>query len=232
MATGKNTVLVYRDWMATFEALDDDEAGRLIKHFFKFINDEHPVAPDKITKIAFAPIQQCLERDLKSWDKVVEKRAETGANGGKKSGETRRKKADERSKTKQNEANVNFASTIEANEAVKDKDNVTVKEVYSKEENENNFNFEFIEPGWKIPFMDWFHYRHQRKPFPLQVSAEAAYKELKEISGSNVLEACKIVQYSMSNSFLSLVKKNENTNKYTPQPGATKSKVFTPMKDT
>ena len=34
MAEEKNKVIVYPDWIETFESLSDEEAGKLIKHFF------------------------------------------------------------------------------------------------------------------------------------------------------------------------------------------------------
>jgi len=70
MAEGKNKIMVYRDWLSTFEALSDEEAGRLIKHFFRYVNDLNPEVPDRITLIAFEPIKQTLKRDLKSYEAI------------------------------------------------------------------------------------------------------------------------------------------------------------------
>ena len=67
MANGKNKVIFYPDWRGIFDALNDEEAGRLIKHFFAYINDEDPTAPDRITEISFIPIKQQLKRDLSKW---------------------------------------------------------------------------------------------------------------------------------------------------------------------
>tara|TARA_R110000744_G_scaffold148351_2_gene261413 strand:- start:22265 stop:22924 length:660 start_codon:yes stop_codon:yes gene_type:complete len=78
MAEDKNAILVYADWMDKFEQLDDDEAGRLIKHFFRYVNDLNPVAPDKITKISFIDIENSLKRDLKKWEKTLEGRSKAG----------------------------------------------------------------------------------------------------------------------------------------------------------
>lgn len=78
MAEDKKSIIVYSDWISTFNSLDDDEAGRLIKHFFSYINDLNPIPPDKITKIAFEPIKQHLKRDLKKWELIKEKRIKAG----------------------------------------------------------------------------------------------------------------------------------------------------------
>ena len=68
MANGKNTIVVYRDWIDIFDDLEDDEAGRLIKHFFRYINDKNPDAPDRLTSLLFKPIKSTLKRDLKKWE--------------------------------------------------------------------------------------------------------------------------------------------------------------------
>jgi len=82
MAEGKNKVIVYRDWGTTFEALTDDVAGRLIKHFFKYINDENPEAPDRITGLLFEPIKRQLKRDLKAYEAMCLRNRNNGSKGG------------------------------------------------------------------------------------------------------------------------------------------------------
>jgi len=73
MAENKNKILVYRDWISTFESLSNDEAGKLIKHFFRYINDLAPEAPDRLTMLLFEPIKQTLKRDLKAYQETCEK---------------------------------------------------------------------------------------------------------------------------------------------------------------
>jgi hypothetical protein len=68
MAKDKKTILVYADWISIFEKLEDDEAGKLIKHFFRYVNDQNPSAPDRLTDIIFEPIKQQLKRDLKKYE--------------------------------------------------------------------------------------------------------------------------------------------------------------------
>jgi len=82
MAEGKNKIIVYKDWIKKFEALKDVEAGKLIKHFFRYVNDLNPVAPDRITELSFIDIEQTLKRDLKKWESFVEKQSENGKKGG------------------------------------------------------------------------------------------------------------------------------------------------------
>lgn len=81
MAEGKKKVLVYADWLKKFEVLQDDEAGRLAKHFFRYINDLSPVAPDRITEIAFIDIENTLKRDLVKWEESIDTKSLNGRIG-------------------------------------------------------------------------------------------------------------------------------------------------------
>jgi len=81
MAENKNSILVYADWLNVFEELEDDEAGRLIKHFFRYVNDLNPEPPDRLTKIAFEPIKQSLKRDLDKWETKKGERSLSGRLG-------------------------------------------------------------------------------------------------------------------------------------------------------
>lgn len=73
----------------------------------------------------------------------------------------------------------------------------------------SEFNFDFVESNFKIPFESWIKYRKDRKkPFTIQASVEAAYKELKELSENKPLQAIEIVQKCISNEYLSLCKSN------------------------
>lgn len=86
MADGKKSFVLYCDQIHAFEALSDIEAGVLIKHIFRYVNDQNPQAPDRITEISFAPIKQQLKRDLKDW----EARKEAKSRGGKNSAAVRK----------------------------------------------------------------------------------------------------------------------------------------------
>lgn len=81
MAEDKKGIIVYADWIDKFEELEDDEAGRLIKHFFRYVNDLDPVAPDRTTKLMFIDIQNQLKRDLKKWETTIEDRSTNGRLG-------------------------------------------------------------------------------------------------------------------------------------------------------
>ena len=82
MAANKKSFIAYCDWLETFEELDDAEAGRLVKHLFRYVNDLDPQTEDKLTKMTFIPIKQTLKRDLKKHEAVIERNRENGAKGG------------------------------------------------------------------------------------------------------------------------------------------------------
>ena len=130
MAEDKKGVLVYADWIEKFEDLEDDEAGRLIKHFFRYINDQNPEYPDRITKIAFTDIKNSLKRDLKKWEAIKQKRSDAG----KASAESKKAKQlltestcvefDEITLTKPTD-NVNVSVSVNENVSVSDVDEST-----------------------------------------------------------------------------------------------------------
>ena len=82
MADNKKSFIAYCDWGEIFDELEDDEAGRLVKHLFKYVRDENPTAEDKLTKMMFIQIKQSLKRDLVKYDKYVDKQKVNGAKGG------------------------------------------------------------------------------------------------------------------------------------------------------
>ncbi len=69
MAENKNSFLIYSEWLENFEALDDVNAGKLVKHLFRYVNDKDPSPENKLVEISFIPMKQVLKRNLKSWEK-------------------------------------------------------------------------------------------------------------------------------------------------------------------
>jgi hypothetical protein len=82
MAENKKSFVAYCDWQETFEELSDEEAGKLVKHLFNYVNDKNPDASDKLTKMCFIPIKQSLKRDLKKYEGYIEKQSVNGKKGG------------------------------------------------------------------------------------------------------------------------------------------------------
>ena len=79
---GKKSFVLYTDQREVFEELSDEDAGKLIKHIFAYVNDENPETNDKFVRLAFLPIKTQLKRDLKIWDEKKHQRSEAGKKGG------------------------------------------------------------------------------------------------------------------------------------------------------
>lgn len=137
MADGKKSFVLYCDLLSTVEKLSDDDAGKLMKHLLRYVNDHDPEPPSTLIDLVFEPIRLQLKRDLVKWVGVGEKRKISGSKGGIKSGESRRKK-----QTKQVLKNRSKSKQNEANEAVTVNDTVTV----TVNEKEKRKKIEFIPP--------------------------------------------------------------------------------------
>jgi len=81
MAEDKKSVLLYCDLIHTVEGLTDEEAGKLFKHYLRYVNDLDPCCEDRIISLVFEPIKQQLKRDLKKWEGIKVVKSEGGALG-------------------------------------------------------------------------------------------------------------------------------------------------------
>jgi hypothetical protein len=70
MATEKNSFLLYCDTIHTIEKLSDVDAGQLLKHILRYVNDKEPVTENALVEIAFEPIRQSLKRDLVKYENI------------------------------------------------------------------------------------------------------------------------------------------------------------------
>lgn len=82
MAENKKSFLLYCDQKEIFEQLTNEQAGKLIKHIFAYVNDEDPITEDVLLNLAFTPIKQSLKRDLRRYENIVERNRENGKKGG------------------------------------------------------------------------------------------------------------------------------------------------------
>lgn len=78
MAAGKKSFILYCDQKEVWDELNNEEAGKLIKHLFAYVNDENPELNDKFIKIASLPIIKSLKRDLVKWEEKQKQRSEAG----------------------------------------------------------------------------------------------------------------------------------------------------------
>lgn len=120
MAEGKKSFVAYADWRDTFNELTDEDAGKLVKHIFAYVNDENPNTDNVVVKAVFAQIKNTLKRDLHKWEKQVEQRREAG----KKSAEIRAAKSNDRSTTF-NDRTRNSTDSVSDSVSVSDKEKET-----------------------------------------------------------------------------------------------------------
>ena len=118
MATNKRSFLLYCDIIHTIEKLTDEQAGKLLKHILRYVNDQDPTAEDVLTEIAFEPIKQSLKRDLIKYEEIKGKRSEAGKTGA--------------NKRWQNIANDSKRINGIAKIAVSDSDIVISKDIYRR----------------------------------------------------------------------------------------------------
>tara|TARA_R100001460_G_scaffold34942_1_gene67622 strand:- start:772 stop:1347 length:576 start_codon:yes stop_codon:yes gene_type:complete len=81
MAKDKRSFILYMDQRGIFDKLNDEQAGKLIKHIYSYCADEDPEA-EFIIDIAFEGIKQSLKRDLKKYNVYIDKQRENGRKGG------------------------------------------------------------------------------------------------------------------------------------------------------
>lgn len=197
MAENKKSVLLYCDIIHTVKKLNNNQAGKLFKHYLEYINDENPQS-DQFTELIFEPIKQNLKRDLKKWDEIINKRSAAG----KASAEKRKQKSTD-------STHVESVEQTSTNSTVKDKE---VKR-------ESDFNFDFIDPVFSEGFFRFLDYRKKiHKEFKTQMSLEACYKNLIELSKNNSEVANKIIDQSIRSEWESLYELKTNSKQITEQP--------------
>ena len=113
MADSKNSFVVYTDIKETLDDLSDSEVAALFRGMVDYqVTGEDPKFSGTL-KYIFIPIRQQMDRNNTKWERKKAVRAEAGRQGGIRSGEVRRAKAE----AEANEANASQSKQNEANEA-------------------------------------------------------------------------------------------------------------------
>lgn len=162
MAEGKNSFVLYTEQKEIFEAVSDEQAGKLIKHIFRYVNDENPTTDDEIVRALFIGIKQALKRDLKKWETKQEQRKEAGrksAEKRKKAAQLAKQKSDEfqRSLTDANGRQQTSTVNVNGNGNVNGNVNVLSKE------SEKTRALGFLETNYPARFEQEFLMRYQNK---------------------------------------------------------------------
>lgn len=113
MADNKNSFVVYTGIKETLDSLTDDQVATLFRGMVDYQITGTAPQFDGVLKFAFIPIRQQMDRDNTKWERTKAARSESGRQGGLRSGEVRRAKAE----AEANEANALRFEANEANEA-------------------------------------------------------------------------------------------------------------------
>lgn len=126
MAKNKKSFILYCDQQGVFNMLPDEQAGKLIKHIFAYVNDENPESEDLLLTIAFEAIKTQLKRDLKKYESYIDKQKENGKKGGRPKtqpflDETQKTQAFFQKPKKADNVNVNVNESVIIKENIKEK---------------------------------------------------------------------------------------------------------------
>lgn len=122
----KGSFVLYQDYQEIFEALDNEQAGLLIKAIFAYTKNKE-IKLNNYLSIVFIAIRQQLDRDALKYEQIVEQRRIAGSKGGK--------------QRVTNQANAIFAKQVIANQADNDNDNDNVNEINNNKDIRINNNF-------------------------------------------------------------------------------------------
>ena len=84
MAEGKKTFIFYSDWINMINEMPDVDAGLLLKHILKYVNDENPQTDNLLVKMAFGHMKPMLKSDLEKWETQLKRFSDMGKKSAKK----------------------------------------------------------------------------------------------------------------------------------------------------
>ena len=124
----KNSFVLYTEQRAILNKLTDEQAGKLIKAIYEYVDTSEIKDIDPVIDIVITPFITVLDKDLKKYEETKKKRAEAGAKGGKQT----QANAKDRKQSKANQANASNDKQNKADES-KDKQSQTNQAVYDNE---------------------------------------------------------------------------------------------------
>ena len=119
----KDSFILYTEQKEVIDKLTDEQAGKLIKAIYEYVETDKMPQLDSLLEIVIIPFKQNIDRNIDKWEQIKQKRSEAGKIG-----------AEIKKQKQAKQANANFAKSKEANQAVNvnenvnDNDNVNVKD--------------------------------------------------------------------------------------------------------
>lgn len=112
----KDSFILYTEQKEVIDKLSDEQAGKLIKAIYKYVETEKMPELDKLLDIVIIPFKQNLDRNKEKYNKISEIRAKAGAKGGKQK---------KQKQTKEINCNDNVNDNVNENVNVNDNDKVS-----------------------------------------------------------------------------------------------------------
>ena len=113
----KDSFILYTEQKEVINKLSDEQAGKLIKAIYEYVETEKMPELDPLLDIVIIPFKQNLDRNKEKYNKISEIRAKAGAKGGKQK---------KQKQTKESKCNDN--DNVNENENVNDNENVNVND--------------------------------------------------------------------------------------------------------
>lgn len=175
----RDSFVVYTEWGAQFELLDDKQRSDLIMAIFDYQREKPVQDLDAATAMAFSFIKTALDRDAAKWAEVIEKRREAGKLGGRPKKQTKAKKANGFSEKQKKQS--------KAKKAVNENVNVNV--------NENVLNKSPLD----IALDDFKDHRKKLKAPMTDQAYKMLLNKLEKLSGGDDRKKVEILNQSIEN---------------------------------
>lgn len=193
MAVGKKNVIVYTDWISTFELLSDEEAGKLIKHFFRYVNDQDPQPPDRLIEILFEPIKTTLKRDLNKWEERAERARVNGKGGGRPKTENNPEEPTRLFLDEKKPVSVSVSVSDSVSDSVKENNSLTT--ILTDSSHVQKFDFKKSLISYGIPegiVSDWMKVRKNKKATNTETALKRILTQISKakISPKDAIELC------------------------------------------
>ena len=117
----KDSFILYTEQKAVIDKLTDEQAGKIIKAIYEYVETDKMPQLDNILDLVITPFKLALDRNKAKYEKVSKVRAEAGAKGGK------QKKQMQTKESKCND-NVNVNDNVNDNENNNENNNDNVSE--------------------------------------------------------------------------------------------------------
>ena len=185
MAEDKKGFILYSDQQELFNQLSDEQAGKLIKHIYAYVNDENPECKDIVTKLAFTPIKQQFKRDLEKWEKTRGLRSKAGLASAKARRNKKQQKATHVNTVQHTSTNPTVNDNVNVNVNVNDNVNVNKSIEDRKAEFKNSllpFLDEYDKDLVKDFFLYWSEHNDNGKKMRYELSKNQPFNRKRRLS--------------------------------------------------